>query len=438
MCLAIPSKVLKIEDNRAIVKSDNHTHKADLSIVKNVKIGDYLLVHGDMALNKIPKKDALKILNFLENRSSHGNSVLNFGLKSNLTREKVIYWLKSEGKEKEALFSEANTIRQEALKEFICIHGIIEFSNYCKNNCLYCGLRKENDRLKRYRMKPEEIVKTAGKAVRDKGYKLLVLQSGEDYFYTDEMLADVVRKIKEKYRVFIFVSVGERGYECYKKLKEAGASGVLFRLETSNPKLFKKLHPSKSEGARSKIGPCGASKNLENRLEHLRFMRDLGYFISTGSLIGLPDQTIEDLADDILMIKKWANMVSMGPFIPTAGTPLEKFQIQNSKPVCNSQQKIDLNLKMIAILRLMMPQARIPVVTALETLGGGEDIRKKALESGANSLMFNLTPAKYRPLYKIYGKKFYQKENFWEKYGLFKYEESYKMLEERMRRELEK
>jgi len=97
-----------------------------------------------------------------------------------------------------------------------------------------------------------------------------------------------------------------------------------------------------------------------------------------------------------------------------------------------------LNLKMIAILRLMMPQARIPVVTALETLGGGEDIRKKALESGANSLMFNLTPAKYRPLYKIYGKKFYQKENFWEKYGLFKYEESYKMLEERMRRELEK
>ena len=409
-----------------------------MSIVKNVKIGDYLLVHGDMALNKIPKKDALKILNFLENRSSHGNSVLNFGLKSNLTREKVIYWLKSEGKEKEALFSEANTIRQEALKEFICIHGIIEFSNYCKNNCLYCGLRKENDRLKRCRMKPEEIVKTAGKAVRDKGYKLLVLQSGEDYFYTDEMLADVVRKIKEKYRVFIFVSVGERGYECYKKLKEAGASGVLFRFETSNPKLFKKLHPSKSEGARSKIGPCGASKNLENRLEHLRFMRDLGYFISTGSLIGLPDQTIEDLADDILMIKKWANMVSMGPFIPTAGTPLEKFQIQNSKPVCNSQQKIDLNLKMIAILRLMMPQARIPVVTALETLGGGEDIRKKALESGANSLMFNLTPAKYRPLYKIYGKKFYQKENFWEKYGLFKYEESYKMLEERMRRELEK
>ena len=98
-------------------------------------------------------------------------------------------------------------------------------------------------------------------------------------------------------------------------------------------------------------------------------------------------------------------MVSMGPFIPTAGTPLKKFQIQNSKPVCNSQQKIDLNLKMIAILRLMMPQARIPVVTALETLGGGEDIRKKALESGANSLMFNLTPAKYRPLYKIYGKK---------------------------------
>ena len=424
MCLAIPSKVIKIEGDWAEVQSEEHIHRVNLLLVKNVKVGDYLIVHGDLALNKVPKEDAQKILKFLENyQVGHENHnhldpefekiIANSRIRD-LTHEEVIYLLQSEGDEKEALFNEANARRQEYLKEFICIHGIIEFSNFCKNDCLYCGLRSENKKLKRYRMAPEEIVKVAEKAVKEKGYKLLVLQSGEDYFYSDEMLAEIIQKIKDKCRVFIFVSVGERGYECYKKLKEAGASGVLFRFETSNLALFKKLHP---EG-----------KNLENRFEHLKFMKELGYFIATGSLIGLPGQTVKDLADDIFTMKKWANMVSMGPFISTARTPLA------GEPAGDPE----INLKMIAILRLMMPYARIPVVTAFETLTGGEEGRKRALFSGANSLMFNLTPPKYRPLYKIYGDKFFQKENFWEKYGLFKYKESYQMLEERMAKELEK
>jgi biotin synthase len=424
MCLSVPGKVIKIEGQWAIVQSEDHTHRADLSLVKDVKIGDYLLVHNDLALNKVPKGDAQKILKFLEkfqnSREDHHHfdakfqKIIEDSRVRNLTRDEVIYLLQTEGSEKEFLFNEANKRRQEYLKEFICIHGIIEFSNYCKNDCLYCGLRKENKELKRYRMKPEEIVKVAEKAVKQKGYKLLVLQSGEDYFYSDEMLAEIIRKIKGKCRVFIFVSVGERGYEAYKKMKEAGASGVLFRFETSNPELFRKMHPQ--------------GKDFKNRFEHLKFMKELGYFIATGSLIGLPGQTIEDLADDVFMMKKWANMVSMGPFVPTKNTPLA------NEPAGDPE----INLKMIAILRLLMPYSRIPVVTAFETLAGGEEGRRRALFSGANSLMFNLTPAKYRPYYKIYGDKFFQKENFWEKYGLFKYEESYQMLEERMARELKK
>lgn len=330
-----------------------------------------------------------------------------------LTKEEIIYLLKTKGLEQKALFSEANLVRKTYIKDFICIHGIIEFSNFCKNDCLYCGLRKENLTLPRYRMNIDEIVDTAYKAVIEAGYKLLVLQSGEDYFYTDDMLEEIIKKIKEKCQVFIFISIGERGYKCYERLKKAGASGVLFRFETSNPKLFKKFHPQ--------------GKNLKSRFEHLKFMKELGYFIATGSIIGLPNQTIEDLTKDILFTKKWAHMVSAGPFIPCDNTPLADATHGN----------IEMNLKTIAILRLMMKSIRIPVVTALETLAG-EDGRRKALQAGANSLMFNLTPENYRPFYKIYPDNFFQKETIWQKYGLFKYEESYKMLEERMIKEIKK
>lgn len=424
MCLATPCKIIKIEGNQAVVESRGHNHNVDLSLIKNAQIGDYLLAHNNLALNIVPKEDAQKIIKFLEkyqdNHEYHNHidsefeRIIAASRARDLTRNEVIYLLKAEGPEKEFLFNEANSRRQEYLKDFICLHGIIEFSSYCKNDCWYCGLRKENEEVKRYRLKPEEIIRTAEKAVKEKGYKLLVLQSGEDYFYSDEMLVEIIQKIKDKCRVFIFISIGERNYGCYKKLKEAGASGVLFRFETSNPELFKKFHPQ--------------GKKLERRFEHLKFMKELGYFIATGSLIGLPGQTFEDLADDILMMKKWANMVSLGPFVPAKNTPLA------DEPAGDPE----MNLKMIAILRLLMPQARIPVVTAFETLTKGEEGRRRALFSGANSLMFNLTPAKYRLLYKIYADKFYQKENFWEKYGLFKYEESYKMLEERMEEELKK
>jgi biotin synthase len=427
MCLTIPAQVIKLKEGRATIQDFNTRKEINTVLIPDLKVGDWLLYISNKAIKKIPKDEAKEIIELL--KISQPLNILKLDRKyrkiieksktGDLIKEEIIDLLNVQGREKEALYSEANITRKTYLKDFICLHGIIEFSNFCKNDCFYCGLRRENQELKRYRMEIPEIVKVAEKAVNERGYKLLVLQSGEDYFYTDEMLVEMIRKIKERCRVFIFMSIGERGYESYQKMKQAGASGVLFRFETSNPKLFKRLHPQ--------------GKNFQNRFEHLKFMKELGYFIATGSLIGLPGQTIEDLADDILTMKKWANMISMGPFIPTENTPLAEAPNDEG----TKQWKIEMNLKMIAILRLMMPEVRIPVVTALETLAGQEG-RKKALQAGANSLMFNLTPEKCRPFYRTYPDKFYQKESIWEKHGLFKYEESYKMLEERMQKELKK
>lgn len=448
MCLTIPAQVIKIDKNKIILRESSGAIKNVSAFLSNLKKGDWVLCINDLIIKKIAKKDAGEIIKLLESAENIDVSMLDGKFKkiiqasknSALTKKEILYLLKADGAEKEALFSEANLVRKENIKDFICIHGIIEFSNYCQNDCFYCGLRKENAKLKRYRMSVDEIVKTAEKAVKERGYKLLVLQSGEDYFYTDDMLAEIIKKIKEKCRVFIFMSIGERRYDCYEKMKKAGASGVLFRFETSNPKLFKQLHPKGKPRRNLAAGEILRGKNFKNRFEHLKFMKELGYFITTGSIIGLPGQTMEDLVNDILTIKKWANMVSMGPYVPIAETPLGKLQIPNNKSqkklqIQNSKQKAELNLKMIAILRLLMPVARIPVTTALETLLG-EEGRKRTLQAGANSLMFNLTPPKYRPLYKIYPNKFFKKEENWERYGLFKYEESYKMLEEKMRQGL--
>lgn len=422
MCLTIPAKVTKLEGNFAIIADSNSTRKVLASFIPDLKIGDWLLYTSDTAVRKISEIDAKEIISLLENfhplsdaekLSKTFKDIIAASKKRDLSKEEIIYLFQTEETEKEALFAEADIVRKTYLKDFICIHGIIEFSNYCKNDCAYCGLRAKNNTVERYRMSVEEIVDTAVEAVDKKGYKLFVLQSGEDPFYTDQMLLDIIAGIKRRAKAFIFMSVGERSRQAYKKMKEAGASGVLFRFETSNPELFKKFHER--------------GKKLQNRLELLEYLKSIGYFIATGSILGFPGQTIEDIADDVLLIKKLAHMASFGPFVPGANTPI------HDQPAGDVQ----LVLKMIAVLRLIMKTGRIPVVTALETLAG-KDIRKQALTAGANSLMFNLTPARYRPLYKIYPNKFHEQENIWEKYGLFKAEESYQMLEERMREEIER
>ncbi|MCR4284216.1 MAG: [FeFe] hydrogenase H-cluster radical SAM maturase HydE [Parcubacteria group bacterium] len=421
MCLTIPGKIIKIDGNIASVKRYDGIKEVNISTTPGVKKGDWLLATVGLAVKKINEKDAKEIIDLLESHrliredklSKKFKEIILNSKKGELKKDEIEYLLSLDNKDEiESLFSEADVVRKTSLKDFICLHGIIEFSNYCGNNCLYCGVRAENRNLTRFRMSPEEVVATADEAVNKKGYKMLVLQSGMDLGYRDEEIERIVKGIKERCRVFVFLSVGERSPEAYEKFKKAGADGVLFRFETTNPSLYEKYHPG------------GVNKgNKENRFELLKKMKEMGYYIASGPLIGLPGQTISDLANDIIFMKDFkVNMVSMGPFIPSKETPLKD----------EEKGDMEMALKMIAVSRLVMPRSRIVVASSLETLD--KEGRKKGLQSGGNSIMFNLTPAKYREDYKIYPGKKSLPEESWEKYALFSGEEdSYQMIEDEIR-----
>ncbi|MBI5561326.1 MAG: [FeFe] hydrogenase H-cluster radical SAM maturase HydE [Deltaproteobacteria bacterium] len=423
MCLTIPAKVVAVKETASgspmteiTVLASGRTRDIKALDLPGLSPGDWVLCAYDTAVRAISPADAREISDLLEPTRHIDASSLDpafiDALKGHatrgLTKEKIIRLLKTEDqRELTALFSEANTVRQAHLKDFFCIHGIVEFSNHCIRDCFYCGLRKDSRDVKRYRMTPDEIVETVSDAVNGRGYKLIVLQSGDDFHYTDGTLADIVRGIKKKCRAFIFISVGERGLECYRKMKEAGASGVLFRFETSNKKVYDSIHPGQSH---------------ERRLELLRAMKGLGYYAASGFLIGLPGQTVDDIAGDIILMKELGvNMVSAGPFIPCGGTPLAGCPAGSAA----------MTLKVIAVSRLLMPKAKIPVTTALETIENAEG-RRLGLSSGANSLMFNLTPERYRGDYRIYPGKYHGSTGVWERYGLFKEALSYRMLEKKM------
>jgi len=422
MCLTIPAKVLHVEDScpslpvKKITIRDSKGERTINALPDDLRVGDWVLYASNLAVEKISEEDAKEILELLEPYNyidiSRLDSVFLEILKAchtrELRREEIIRLLNaSEGAELNALFSEANTIRQAKLRDFFCIHGIVEFSNYCARNCLYCGLRRDSNDVRRYRMMPDEIVNSVCDAVERRGYKLIVLQSGDDFYYSDDVLCGIIRNIKERCRVFIFMSTGERSSTSYEKMKDAGANGVLFRFETSNKQLYNSIHPGQS---------------YDERLELLREMKKMGYFIATGFLIGLPGQTVDDIADDIITTKSTGvNMVTVGPFIPADSTPMASYPPGSAT----------MTLKVTAVSRLLMPLSKIPVTTALETIEN-EEGRKLGLSSGANALMFNLTPEKYRSDYRIYPNKYHGKEEFWEKYGLYKEEMSYKMLEKKM------
>jgi len=417
MCLTLPAKVLTIDNNRAIVESGGKELSVLIGISDSLMAGDYVLTTGDYLIKKIDQTEAEEIIELLRSYPPAERDSLNPDLKLALDRAaadrldkndlEFILSLSGE-KNLQALYSEANITRKANIKDHICVHGIIEFSNYCKNDCLYCGLRKSNCEKSNYRMPDEEIIVAAAEAVNIKGYKILVLQSGDDDYFTKDKLASIISNIKKLAKCFIYISIGERPIAEYEAFKAAGANGVLYRFETSNPELYAKLRPG---------------KKLSDRLEQLRQMKNMGYVISTGMIVGLPGQTIRDLANDIILMKELGTfMPSMGPLVPTRNTPLQ------------GEQTVDfeLMLKIIAAARLHSKTARIPVTTAMETLGGGEEARQKCFMAGANSIMFNLTPAKYRENYRIYDNKFYDAEKRYEKWALFKGELSYNMIEEEL------
>jgi biotin synthase len=280
-----------------------------------------------------------------------------------------------DGAQQELLFKAADETRQQYLGTDVHLRGLIEFSNYCMNDCMYCGIRRGNRTLERYRIEPDEVIKVAAQAYR-LGYRTIVLQSGEDSYYTGDVMCYIIRGIKEAADVAITLSIGERSYDDYKRMKEAGADRYLMRFETSNRELYKKLHPR---------------MDFDNRIQCLRDIKSLGYELGSGFLVGLPGQTVEDIADDILLLKGLgADMVGIGPFIPHPDTPLRS---------CNSGS-LDMVLKAVAVLRLIMPDINIPATTAVGT--SDPFGRQKALKAGANVIMPNVTPLEYRQLYQLY------------------------------------
>ena len=298
------------------------------------------------------------------------------------TKKEIVDILKDDS-QNEWLFSLADKVRRENVGDEVHLRGLIEFSNICHCFCKYCGLRCENKELDRYRILPDDIVKYAQKAV-EMGYKTIVLQSGEDVFYSKEILCDIIKRIKE-FDVALTLSIGERSFEDYKAFRDCGADRYLIRIETTDKDLYKKMHPNMS---------------FDNRVRCLKDLGKLGYEVGTGCLVGLPEQTIESLADDILFFKEInADMVGIGPFIAHPHTPL--------KDMPNGD--FTLALKVMALTRILLKNINIPATTAMETLNPNGRII--ALQSGANVVMPNVTTTEYRAKYEIYPNKICINEN---------------------------
>ena len=280
--------------------------------------------------------------------------------------------------EKRILFTAADRMRSEMVGDKVDVRGAIEFSNYCDKNCAYCGIRRDNMSLKRYRMDIAEILEVANE-IRQLGMNTVILQSGEDGFWTKEAIVSLIREIKAKTGLRITLSIGERHYEEYKAFKFAGANNFLLKIETTNRRLFKELHPD---------------DDFDFRLKCSKWLKELGYLNGSGSIIGLPGQTIEDIAADIMFFKEMGiNMIGIGPFMPANGTPLE------TQPVGN----VEMTLKAVAVTRLVCKNVYIPATTAL--VSAHPDGQVMALKSGANTIMLVNTPAHYRQNYAIYGNK---------------------------------
>lgn len=294
------------------------------------------------------------------------------------SHKQIVTLLEAEGEEVKELFDAADRVRASGVGNEVHLRGIIEFSNYCIKNCCYCGLRKSNKQLTRYRLTKHEILETAEKA-SSMGLKTIVLQSGEDPYYTGEVLAEMVIKLKSRLDIAITLSVGDRTRGEYQLFREAGTDRYLIKHETSNPSLFSRLRPG---------------TNLQDRVERLTWLNELGYQVGSGCMVGLPGQGPDTLAGDILLMHRLGvEMAGIGPFIPHPHTPLSSYPGGG----------LEETMKVLAVTRLVLPQAHLPATTAVGSIHS--DGRKLALCCGANVIMPNVTPMKYRPHYQIYPNK---------------------------------
>lgn len=298
-----------------------------------------------------------------------------------LTKEELIYLIKNvDEASKKYLIEKANEKRQKYYSNKVFMRGLIEFTNYCKNDCYYCGIRRSNDNADRYRLSIEQILECCQLGY-ELGYRTFVLQGGEDGYYTDDKIVGIVKAIKSEFPdCAITLSIGEKSYESYKKYYDAGADRYLLRHETANEKHYGKLHPKEL--------------SLKNRKQCLLDLKEIGYQVGAGFMVESPYQTVENLAEDLLFLKELEpEMVGIGPFIP-------------HKDTCFKDEKqggLDTTILMIALTRMLLPKALIPATTALGTINPLG--REMGLRAGANVVMPNLSPTNVRTKYNLYDNK---------------------------------
>ncbi len=294
---------------------------------------------------------------------------------NNLKREEIIELLALPISYTPQLLEAADRVRKEQVGDEIFLRGIIEFSNTCERNCLYCGLRKSNANLSRYRMSEDEIIATANE-IKKSGVPTVVLQSGEDSFFDTEMICRLIERIRRETDLVITLSIGEKSYADYKSFQQAGANRYLLKHETADAEIYKYLRPG-----------C----KWEDRLQSLKWIKGLGFETGTGNIVGLPGQTLETLADDLLVMKLLnADMLGIGPFIAHPDTPLAGID----------HDDLEMTLRVLAVARLLTRNTNIPATTALGTLH--PQGRLLALQAGANVVMPDFTPEIYKSRYDIY------------------------------------
>lgn len=297
----------------------------------------------------------------------------------NLSDEELLKLLSTNEYDSE-LHTLAYEVRREIYGEDVYIRGLIEISNYCKNDCYYCGIRRGNKSAVRYRLTKDDIL-----ACCEEGYKLgfrtFVMQGGEDPYYTDDVMCGIVSAVRERYSdCAITLSLGERSYESYLALYNAGANRYLLRHETANAEHYGKLHPQ--------------SMNLQNRKDCLFNLKEIGYQVGSGFMVGSPYQTTENLVEDLRFLQKLSpDMIGIGPYVTHAQTPFASFE----------NGSVELTLRLLSVLRLMFPYVLLPSTTALGTLH--PQGRELGLKAGANVVMPNLSPVKVRKLYELYENK---------------------------------
>lgn len=313
------------------------------------------------------------------------NEILN---KDSFSKEEISALLLCEGADRQLLFDKALEVKLREVGNKVYFRGLIEFSNVCSKDCCYCGIRRSNDKVHRYTLTDNEVIEAA-RFASENNFGSIVLQSGENnssaFIFRIERLIKEIRKLSND-QLGITLSLGEQEDEVYRSWFDAGAHRYLLRIETSSKELYKKLHP--------------VDHLFDYRLERLETLRKIGYQVGTGVMIGLPFQRVEQLADDLLFIKTFdVDMVGMGPYIEHAETPLYKFR----HGLWDIQERFNMSLKMVAVLRLMLKDINIAATTALQAIDPLG--REKAVKVGANIIMPNITPGKYRNDYSLYENK---------------------------------